>query len=126
MLGDDWILDIFHAGISVWKAGETQSFGDVKQLMLDAMETAVDCFNLITALKLKPTSQSWLEARGVVSKHNVIGWFMPRMDSRWTFERKAAVNVTWRRIGPFVFRINDSLLCFSYVRRCPPSSHEKI
>ncbi len=108
LMGEDWILDIFHAGISVWKAGETRDFGDVKQLMIDAMETAVGCFNLITDLKLRVTSQSWLEARGVVSKHNVIGWFMPRMDARWTFERSAAVNDIWRRIGSFVFRINDS------------------
>ncbi|GEM_PF-5563590 len=107
-IGDGWILDIFHAGISVWKAGERQSFGDVKQLMLDAMETAVVCFNLITDLKLKFTNQSWLEARGVVSKTNVIGWFMPRMDSRWTFDTKAEVNDIWRRIGPFVFPINAS------------------
>ena len=107
-IGDGWIIDVFHAGISIWKAGENRSFGEIKTLMLDALETAVICFNLVTGLRLKVMAQSWLEARGVVSKSNMIGWFVPRMDERWTLDPKAEVNRIWRNIGPFVFQINGS------------------
>ena len=107
-IDDGWVIDIFHAGMSIWKAGESRTFGDVKAIMLDVLETSVICFNLISGLKLKFANQSWLEARGVISKSNTIGWFLSRMDDKWTFNPEAEVNKIWRRIGPFVFPINDS------------------
>jgi len=106
-LGNGLILDIYQHGLAIWIPGTTQEFSKLKSQALEAVEIVLNTFMLITGGKLNFRLINWVEAKGVVSKKNTIGFIIshPKIIHRKERSRHSSA---WRRIGKHYLRIKRS------------------
>ena len=69
--GNNWALDIYQDGISIWIPGTKEKFDVLKPLVIEAFDLIVTLFTFITNIRLSFTLQNWVEAMGVISKRNM-------------------------------------------------------
>jgi hypothetical protein len=107
-LGNGWVLDIFQDGISIWIPGINKTFDKLKPLIIDAFEIIITSFMFITNKKLNFNLQSWVEAKGVVSKSNMIGFLIPPGAKEISPNPRSRASAAWRKAGRYYLKINNS------------------
>lgn len=101
-------MDICGNGISITVPGTKRSFDDLRPAVLDAFDIVITTFRLITGERLDLNFQNWVEARGVTSKNNMIGWIVSPSFLKVTAKKQGRFNVAWRRAGKFYPKIMGS------------------
>jgi hypothetical protein len=107
-LGNGLVLDIFQDGISIWIPGTRENFDAIRSMVVEAFDITITTFMFITNLKLNFNLQSWVEAKGIVSKKNIIGFIIPPGARRINPNRRSKYSALWRRAGRFYLKIKES------------------
>jgi hypothetical protein len=107
-LGNGLVLDIFQDGISIWIPGTRENFDAIRSMVVETFDITITTFMFITNLKLNFNLQSWVEAKGIVSKKNIIGFIIPPGAKRINPNRRSRVSASWRKAGKYYLRIKDS------------------
>lgn len=113
-LMDGYRLDIFYNGITIWNPSLKANFNKVNTFVREAFDIIIPAFifreHIISKriFKLSLNMQKCIEAMNTRAEHNLI----------WTLDypakiykepnRKARVNVTWRRIAKYFRRVQQS------------------
>lgn len=107
-LGNKWVLDIYKSGIAFWNPEVDQRAPEIRAFVEETLDTIVTTFNFITKLKLKYTIYNLIEARDVVSKSNLIWWYLPEFYIKKPASHKNRWSRAWRKSGKFYRKIGIS------------------
>ncbi len=107
-LGNGWVFELMTDGTALWVPGTNRKFDELRSEAQEAFEIIVTTFMLITNKKLSFTLQNWIEAVGVTSRKNWVGFILPPGSTPIVANAKSHVNVVWRRVGKSYLKIQNS------------------
>lgn len=95
-LGDGWILDVYYDLICIWSADVTRPFEEEKRGIEDKVRLITDLFIFRARRLIRYELQSWVEARHIQSRANMIGGYVAG-DLPTAPNRKSRASASWRR-----------------------------
>lgn len=111
-LGNNYHLDIFFNGITIWNPILKSKFVKVSPFVQEAFQVLVAAFNFRQHMltgerhRLSFTVQRCIEAMRVKANENLI-WTLDYPGKAYSPNKRARVNVTWRRVVSLFQRINQ-------------------
>lgn len=107
-LGNGFVLDIFNQLVCLWIPGTKKSYLEIRTEAMETLDIVITTFTFITGKKLSFSIENWVETKGVISKHNIIGYLIPPEDKLFAPPRKHKYAYAWKRAAKFYPKIEGS------------------
>jgi len=113
-LTDDYKLDIFFNGITIWNPNIKINFAETYPLVREAFDLVISAFIFREYVinkrifRLSFSIQRCIEAMDVKAYSNLI-WTLDYPGKIYTPNKNALVNVTWRRVAKLFPAVNESV-----------------